>query len=151
MTCSAVRLRRPLAFLLLALGLLSAPVLSTPAKAQTAEEAAAFRAVIGAQVEAFRADAWDKAFSYASPGIRTMFGSVDRFRSMVTGGYEAVARPRVFDFEEATILDGRPTQPVFVVGPDGVARRALYFMEQQPDGSWKIDGVVLEALSDRTT
>ena len=146
MTRIVCHLRHPLAAMLLALGLLSAP-----AAAQTAEEAAAFHGVISAQVEAFRADAWETAFSYASPGIRTMFGDADRFRSMVTGAYEAVARPQIFEFEEATMLDGRPTQPVFVVGPDGVARRALYFMEQQPDGSWKIDGVVLEALPDRTT
>ena len=141
-----LRLLRPIAAALVALGLLS-----TPSSAQTADEAAAFRGVISAQVDAFRADAWDKAFSYASPDIRTMFGTAERFRSMVTGDYEAVARPRVFEFEDATILDGRPTQPVFVIGPDGVARRAFYFMERQPDGSWKIDGVVLETLSDRTT
>ena len=146
MVRAVLRLPRSIAAMLLALGLLSAP-----AAAQTAEEAAAFRAVIAAQLDAFRADAWERAFSYASPGIRTMFGDAERFRSMVTGGYEAVARPQVFEFEDATLLDGRPTQPVFVIGPDGVARRALYFMEQQPDGSWKIDGVVLETLPDRTT
>lgn len=141
-----LRQLRPIAAALVALGLLS-----TPSSAQTADEAAAFREVVSAQVEAFRADAWDRAFSYASPDIRVMFGDVARFRSMVMGAYEAVARPQVFEFEEATMLDGRPTQPAFVIGPDGVARRALYFMEQQPDGSWKIDGVVLETLSDRTT
>lgn len=146
MTRFALRLLRPLAVMLLAFGLLSAP-----ARAQSAEEAAAFRAVIAAQVEAFRADAWDQAFSYASPHIRTIFGSAEQFRTMVMDGYQAVARPQVFDFEEATLLDGRPTQPVFVIGPDGVAHRALYFMERQPDGSWKIDGVVLETLPDRTT
>lgn len=136
--------------LALVVGLLS-NALAAPAAAQTAEEAVAFRDVISAQVDAFRADAWDRAFSYASPGIRTMFGDSERFRSMVLGGYEVVARPRVFEFEEATTVNGRPAQPVFVIGPDGVARRALYFMEQQPDGSWKIDGVVLETLADRTT
>jgi hypothetical protein len=136
---------------LAALAVLAVGLLSPPAGAQTAEEAAAFRGVISAQVDAFRADAWDTAFSYASPGIQAQFGDTGRFRSMVMGAYVAVARPRVFEFEEATVLDGRPAQPVFVIGPDGVARRALYFMERQPDGSWKIDGVVLETLADRTT
>lgn len=139
-------IRHALAALVLSLSLAAAP-----AAAQTAEEAAAFRGVISAQVEAFRADAWERAFSYASPNIRTMFGDTDRFRFMVMDGYEAVARPQVFEFEEATTVNGRPTQPAFVIGPDGVAKRALYFMERQPDGSWKIDGVVLETLPDRTT
>ena len=124
---------------------------SGPARAQTAEEAAAFRSVIAAQVEAFRQNAWDRAFSFASPDIRSMFGNVDRFRAMVLGGYQAVARPQVFEFEDATTMNGRPTQPVFVIGPDGIAKRALYFMERQPDGDWRIDGVILEDLPDRTT
>lgn len=139
-----------LACVVVLIGGLAVPA-SAPASAQTREEAAAFRDVISAQVSAFKQDAWEQAFSFASPGIRTMFGSIERFRSMVMGGYQAVARPQVFEFEEATMIDGRPTQPVYVVGLDGVAKRALYFMERQPDGAWKIDGVVLQNLSDRTT
>lgn len=111
----------------------------------------AFRAVIGAQIEAFQRDAWAEAFGYASPTIQRMFGTPDRFRSMVMNGYEAVARPRIFEFETPTVVDGRPAQPVFVVGPDGVARRALYFMQQQSDGRWLIDGCVLLAIEERTT
>ena len=135
----------------LAVALLASLSLLTPASAQQGEDAQAFRSVISAQVEAFRRDAWDQAFSYASPGIRALFGSPDRFRDMVLSGYEAVARPRVFEFEDATTIGGRPTQPVFVVGPDGVARRAFYFMERQEDGGWKIDGVVLESVTDQTS
>lgn len=111
----------------------------------------AFRAVVGAQSEAFRRDDWPAAFGYASPGIQSMFGSVDRFRRMVLEGYEPVARPRVFEFEPPTVIDGRPAQPVFVIGPDGVPRRAIYFMERQPDGTWLIDGCVLVPVADRTT
>ena len=40
-------------------------------------------------------------------------------------------------------IDGRLTQLVNVVGPDGVARVALYFMERQADGSWRIGGCML--------
>lgn len=134
-----------------ALAVLALCLTVRPVAAQTEAEAAAFRGVISAQVDAFRQDAWDTAFSFASPSIRSMFGSTERFRAMVLGGYEAVARPRVFEFEDATTIGGQPAQPVFVIGPDGVAVRAIYMMERQPDGSWKIDGVFLEKLSDRTT
>lgn len=120
-----------------------------PARAD--DDAAAFRSVIGAQVEAFRRDDWPAAFGYASPGIRAQVGTAEAFRGMVLGAYQAVARPRVFDFEAATTIDGRPVQPVFVVGPDGIARRALYFMQRQPDGSWRIDGCTLLPVADRTT
>ena len=124
----------------------------TPKEPRAGElDAAAFRAVIGAQVEAFRRDNWGEAFGYASPKIRNMFGTVERFRSMVLNSYEAVARPRVFEFETPTEIDGRPAQPVFVIGPDGVSRRALYFLERQSDGRWLIDGCVLLPAADRTT
>lgn len=123
----------------------------TPVHAQTAEQAAAFEQVIRAQVDAFKRDAWDQAFSYASPGIRQIFGTSERFRAMVLSGYEAVARPQVFEFEDATEINGRLTQPAYVVGPDGLSVRAYYVMEQQPDGSWKIDGVYMEKLAGRTS
>ncbi|NQW09116.1 MAG: DUF4864 domain-containing protein [Alphaproteobacteria bacterium] len=139
--------RRSVAALVLALALL----LTTTAPRAAELDSPAFRAVIGAQVDAFRRQAWSEAFGYASPSIRTLFGTVDRFRSMVLNGYEAVVRPRVFEFEAPAEIDGRPTQPVFVVGPDGVARRALYFMERQPDGRWLIDGCMLLPIADRTT
>lgn len=114
-------------------------------------ESTAFKAVVAAQADAFRRDDWTAAFGYASPSIQAQFGSAERFRQMVLGAYTAVARPRVFEFEPAATIGGRPTQPVFVVGPDGIAQRALYFMERQPDGSWRIDGCVLLPLSDKLT
>ena len=124
---------------------------AAPRTAARADDGADFQAVISAQVDAFRRDDWTAAFGFASPGVRARFGSVEQFRQMVLGGYRPVASPRVFEYETATVVDGRPAQPVFVVGPDGVAYRALYFMERQPDGSWRIGGCVLLPLADRTT
>ena len=113
--------------------------------------AAAFQSVIGAQLDAFRRDDWVLAFSYAAPSIQEVFGDPPGFRSMVLNGYRAVAQPMVFDFQDATVLNGRPAQVVYVVGPDGKAYRAVYFMQQQPDGSWKISGVTLFLLEGTTT
>jgi len=36
-----------------------------------------------------------------------------------------------------------PVQEVVLIGPNGQEWLALYAMEQQPDGSWKIAGVRL--------
>ena len=33
---------------------------------------------------------------------------------------------------------------------DGEGVLALYFMERQPDGSWRINGIVMTALPERT-
>jgi len=34
-------------------------------------------------------------------------------------------------------------QHVELTGPDGAAAEALYFMERESDGSWRIDGCML--------
>jgi hypothetical protein len=49
------------------------------------------------------------------------------------------------------MTEGRLVQRVLLVGPDGVPVTALYFMEQQPDGSWKISGCVLTISEDKST
>jgi hypothetical protein len=38
---------------------------------------------------------------------------------------------------------GRPAQKMLVVGPDGKTYEALYSMEKQPDGTWRISGCTL--------
>jgi len=106
---------------------------------------AAIRDIIGKQVEAFRRDDGDAAFSLASPLIQGMFGSSEVFMGMVRQGYQPVYRPRAFDFGEIVELDGQPTQKVHVIGPDGRPVIAFYPMTQLPDGSWRINGCYLKA------
>ncbi|EWY36476.1 hypothetical protein N825_26535 [Skermanella stibiiresistens SB22] len=100
-------------------------------------------AVIQGQLDAFQRDDADAAFGYASPMIQGMFGSPATFIGMVRQGYPPVYRPRGVDFLDLAVVDGRLTQRVLLVGPDGAAVVALYFMERQPDGAWRIDGCVL--------
>jgi len=111
----------------------------------------AIQQVIARQMAAFKRDDGVEAFSYASPGIRAMFGSVERFMAMVKAGYMPVYRPREATFEEVALLRGQPVQKLLIVGPDGAPVVALYTMEMQPDGAWRIDGVVLVPLPDKVT
>ncbi len=62
---------------------------------------------------------------------------------MARQGYQPAYRPRSYAFGELTRIDDKLVQPVEIVGPDGVPVTALYIMERQPDGSWKIGGCVL--------
>ena len=104
---------------------------------------AAIRAVIGDQISAFRRDDGDAAFAFAAPSIRDMFGTADRFMAMVRGGYQPVYRPRQVEFGDLMLKEGALTQVVHVVGPDGIPVTALYFMERQADGTWRISGCSL--------
>ena len=100
---------------------------------------------------AFAGDDGEAAFAFASPDIRTLFGSADAFMDMVRGGYAAVYRAQQVIFQPVIERDGRTAQPVMVVGPDGQPVIAMYSMERQPDGGWLIDGVVLLGVPNRAT
>ncbi|WP_422368856.1 DUF4864 domain-containing protein [Pelagibius sp.] len=98
---------------------------------------------IQSQLDAFQADDGARAFSFATPRLRRMFGSPENFMAMVRGGYMPVYRPQSVEFLDARVVSGRTGQAVRFVGPDGIAVIALYTMEQQADGSWRIAGVQL--------
>jgi hypothetical protein len=70
---------------------------------------------------------------------------------MVRSAYQAVYRPREVEFRDLVPVEGRWTQRVLVVGPDGVPVVAQYVMERQPDGTWRIDGCVFEQTNESTT
>lgn len=116
-----------------------------------ADQQAVFKQIIQSQIAAFQRDDGIAAFSFAAPGIRSRFGTPDNFMHMVRSGYPAVYRPRGVAFMEARLKDGRPYQAVRFVGPDGRGVIALYEMQKQPDGSWKIAGVYLVPIDDRTS
>jgi hypothetical protein len=111
---------------------------------------AAIVGIIQKQLDAFQGDRAAEAFGYASTNIQQMFGTPDNFMSMVRQGYPAVYRPRSVDFRELVAGAGRIVQKVLFVGPDGVPVIAEYFMERQPDGSWRIDGCRLDKASDQS-
>ncbi len=103
-----------------------------------------FQRIITAQISAFRADDGPTAYSFAAPVVRNVFPTPEIFMSMVKRGYPQVYRPQAFNFTEALIDPlGRPAQKMLVVGSDGKTYEALYSMEKQPDGTWRISGCTL--------
>jgi len=118
------------------------------------QDRAAIQAIISAQIEAFKKDDAVRAFSFASPGIRQVFQTPERFIEMVRTGYAQIYRPLRVEFGPATRSLGalqQVRQVVNLVGMDGRKAVAYYLMERQPDGSWKIGGVQLELVADPGT
>ncbi|QDY68822.1 DUF4864 domain-containing protein [Qingshengfaniella alkalisoli] len=109
----------------------------TALRAQSAEEA--IPSVIQKQIDAFLTDDLAEAFSYASPGIKSIFETPERFGAMVLDGYPMVWRPDDVTFLE---LDDANRQRVLLQGQDGRLHLLEYDMIQTPDG-WQIDGVRL--------
>ncbi len=132
------------------LGALVAVLLALPAHAESdTETASAFRIVIDGQIAAFARDDGVTAFSFASPDIQRIFKTPEEFMAMVRSGFAPVYRPQSYLFEAPVLLEGRPAQPVRVIGPDGRGVIALYQMQQQEDGSWRIAGVTLHPVDER--
>jgi hypothetical protein len=128
----------PAAFVVLALSL---PIASAgPAHAD--ENAA--RNVITEQLESFLARDFERAYGYASQDIKRIYPTLDGFMSMVERGYLPVLRPGNYAFGRADrMADGRIIQEVLIRAPDGSDWTAVYYMELQDDGTWRVDGVNL--------
>ena len=103
----------------------------------------AIRRTIDDQRKALKAGDARKAFSFAAPGIRAQFGTPETFLAMVRSGYSALIGARYVEFLEGAVIDGAVIQPLRVVAPDNSVLVALYTMERQKDGRWRIAGCVL--------
>ena len=105
------------------------------------DDRSSIRRVIECQLAAFKAEDGAAALSFATPE-RQQFGSGERFLDMVRSGFPLLMHSRHVEFGDPQYLQGRWTQPVRVTAEDGRSVSTLYVMEQQPDGSWRIDRCV---------
>lgn len=120
-------------------------VAAAPARADEASFRAA-QDTIGRQIEAFLADDDTLAYSLAAPSIQRMFPTREIFMRMVQNGYPMVHRPGSYAFGAAEMTGpGAVTQRVLIAGRDGRTYEAVYTLELQPDGIYRITGVSLRA------
>ncbi|OKO70812.1 DUF4864 domain-containing protein [Bradyrhizobium sp. AS23.2] len=108
-----------------------------------ADDVAAAQGVIRAQEQAFVRDDAATAYSYAAPAIREIFPAPDIFMSMVQNGYAPVYRHRSFEFGDNKTEGNWIAQRVHIVDANGESWEAIYTLEQQADGSYKITGCSL--------
>ncbi|MDE4142745.1 MULTISPECIES: DUF4864 domain-containing protein [Rhodobacterales] len=105
-----------------------------------AEDRDRITGVIGAQIEAFRDDDVTRAFGFASPRIRSLFGTPERFGEMVERGYPMVLRPNQVRYLELREVAGNLWQRVLITDQD--ARLHLLDYQVVGEGSdWKINAV----------
>jgi hypothetical protein len=126
-------------------------ILMSSASAGEAEVKAA-QTVIDGQLKAFIANDGTAAYSFAAPNVKRIFPTVDTFMNMVTNGYPPVRRPQTYSFGKVQEIS--PTsiiQQVLIVGPDGRDYEAVYTLEQQPDGTFRITGCSLRASTSLST
>jgi hypothetical protein len=97
--------------------------------------------IVMQQLEAFRRDDYDVAFTFASEHIHQLFDR-PRFEAMVRGGYPEIARSASALITGSERGDaGQLYLLVRVLGANGQAIEALYEMVLE-NGAWRINGVV---------
>jgi hypothetical protein len=117
--------------------------LAGPTFGQTQADRQAIQGTIAGQIEAFKHDDAQAAFGFAAPAVHDKFGTAEIFMEIVRRAYRPVYRPRGVVYGSATQMGDHVLQRVEVIGPDGRAYQALYYMIQGTDGVWRIDACEL--------
>ena len=129
-----------------AASLLCATIISSTLNAENdpiMADIASVQNVISAQIEAFKRDDGEVAFSFAAPDIRKMFATPDIFMAMVRQQYAPVYRPRYIEYLEPFVTEKHVFQPLILSGENGITVLARYVVERQADGDWRITSVTL--------
>ncbi|MEX0340806.1 MAG: DUF4864 domain-containing protein [Arenibacterium sp.] len=112
--------------------------LSYTASAQNAE----VQATIDSQIEAFLADDFNRAFTFASPTIQQLFRTPENFGVMVRRGYPMVWRPADVQYLELREINGVLWQKVQITDAEGRIHLLEYQMVEL-NSTWKINAVQL--------
>ena len=107
------------------------------ARADTASE---IQSVIADQLDAFGKDDEARAYDHASDMIKQLFPSKSIFMDMVRTGYPPVYRAKSWSFAEPTTIETGISQIVKLTDEQGRVWNALYTLERDSTGEWKITG-----------
>lgn len=99
------------------------------------------------QIDAFQADDFARAFAFASPNIKGIFGTAENFGAMVKEGYPMVYRPSEVEMLELRDVAGDLWQRVRIIDQAGQAHYLGYMMIETPEG-WQINAVQLLPVPD---
>jgi hypothetical protein len=123
-------MRNLLATLLVALVLLPTTARANDAVSQ----------VIRDQIAAFQTDDFATAFTFASPTIKQLFGTAERFGQMVQQGYPMVYRPADVTMLDQRVQGDTTIQRVRIRDASGQTH-VLDYQMVPTDGGWQINGV----------
>ncbi len=113
----------------------------TSAKAE--DPVAEAQSVISSQIAALMHNDAEKAYSFASPDIRSLYPNKDQFLAMVRSSYEPVYHAGNYAFGRSKLIGGGEVvlQEVMISAKEGKDWTAIYEMRLMDDGSYKVNGV----------
>jgi hypothetical protein len=101
------------------------------------------RRAVTEQREAIAAADEARAYAHAAPGLRARYPTPAAFMAMIRRAYAPLVDARLAQPLDGAVIGGDVIQPLQLVMPDGTVLVALYTMEKQPDGRWRIAGCLL--------
>ena len=107
------------------------------------------RNIISSQIEAFKENNVEKAYTFAAPNIQSQFSNPKVFGLMVKNGYPTIWRPKSFKFTKFQELGNKSIQRVLFQSYDGSLETYDYILEKYDD-LWKIAGVLTINLAGET-
>lgn len=122
----------------IALACLFLSLAALPARAQDAP----IQSTIQNQLNALQADDFATAFTFASPTIKSIFGTPENFGRMVREGYPMVYRPSAVRMLELREVAGNLWQRVMITDANGRTHLLDYQMIEPAEG-WQINAVQL--------
>lgn len=131
--------------------LLQFGVSSAQAEAISKGDLQAVQATVQRQFDAFEKDDAVAAFALASSAIRSQFGDAEKFMTVVKQRYKPVYRHRVAFFTGAQRVDGMVIQSVRLTDADDRVWVALYRVQREADGQWRILGCELRETTSVST
>jgi hypothetical protein len=129
---------------------LAAPVCEAVDNITTAD-AIAIHEVVESQLAAFANDDAMSAFELATPEKRLLLGTPDKFLRIIKEQYSPIYRFSNIIFMRPEVIEGEPIQIVRVTDSEGKVWVAVFWMQQEEDNSWKVDGCQLFETSSIST
>lgn len=109
----------------------------------TAADAIAIHEVVQSQLVALSNDDAASAFELASPEKRMLIGTPDNFLRLIKEEYSPIYRHQRAIFSKPEVVNGDAIQIVRVTDSYSRVWLAIFWMQQEEDSSWKIDGCQL--------
>lgn len=103
----------------------------------------AFREVIALHINAIHRNDAEAAYKLATPKIQSLFPTPQAFMRTVRKLYQPIYQAEQYSFEKAIVLEREIVQPVRIAISPDLPLLALFVLEQQSDGAWRIGGCIL--------
>jgi hypothetical protein len=111
-------------------------------------DAIEIHAVVQSQLEALAEDDAESAFQLTTTEKRMQIGSPENFMRLIKAEYDPIYRNLRVIFSPPEVLEGNAIQVVRVIDRGSHVWLAVFWMQQDEDAHWKIDGChLLETTS----